>query len=739
MPRKRPLLHRLIQHNYVGPGNAIDSAEAVDEPDVIAREHDIVYQAIQDSGVVDLESVNRADTDAAVEFFDSAVNSDSVSTALLSAASGVALTAKTAAEKYLFRAPVYPRMPIRSHKRKGTTENPLDQDPGKVRRVYGFHTANLNKAKAKLDQLSKKPGVTYEELADQQSKIDRLISDQNKYRSATAFHQEAADHRRLIDELDEVQPVLDTPPQSRAEGELGDDDLGGAGPGDGNTLPNQIQAPPVVTDEQRRRAEFLSDPFGLLPHDDEYENVLDRNIQEVLDYDAVNQNDIEMLISNEQFLSNLGLAEDMANVQQVMRSGGCRYEDGYIICEYQRLFYSWGYNWRALDITDNNASAATPVRQKWISTPLAYVPVDYVPFYLPPSVYNDLPNEAHVEEVMCKVTPWGSRVSFVTNAETTAPATAQHVVVGTSAIGLNVDPTFNFANRDVTESNTMQISTHTTMDLAKFRRKLWGANNASTMYDDVPATFGAIRQLDVYGGPVLDNYVASATGPPPSLTPVAEYQPTGWPDLETKINRFAFDAHKGKPIINYSYKPKFGILKFKSRRAQTNRSDVGSRAYSIIGLENNNVISCPEYRRSADANNNQTGTNATIDNNGDAARHISITSNRTLYDSMVDKPHCKFYSMDIGKEISPQPQLHIGILPVQANQPGASVGFVCAAAYWQIDSMMKIKVNFGSAFNQVIARPIEHMVSYYNDGVDDTNGIQGTIRGKLPSLTPYTS
>jgi len=151
MPRKRPLLHRLIQHNYVGPGNAIDSAEAVDAPDEIAREHDIVYQAIQDSGVVDLESVNRADTDAAVEFFESAINSESVSTGLLSAASGVALTAKATAEKYLLGAPIYPRMPIRSHKRKGTTENPLDQDPGKVRRVYGFHTANLNKAKAKLD------------------------------------------------------------------------------------------------------------------------------------------------------------------------------------------------------------------------------------------------------------------------------------------------------------------------------------------------------------------------------------------------------------------------------------------------------------------------------------------------------------------------------------------------------------------------------------------------------------
>jgi len=574
-------------------------------------------------------------------------------------------------------------------------------------------------------------------LADQQAKIDRLISDQNKYGSATAYHRTAADQRRLIAELEEIQPVLDTPPISRAEGEIGDDDLGGAGPGDGNTLPNQLQPPPSYTNEQRQDAEFRADPFGLLPHDSEFENVVQRELQNIVgndDYEAVNQNDMEMFFSNDQFLSDLGLADDMDKVQQVMRSGGCRYEDGYIICEYSRLFYSWGYNWRALDINDNNTPS---IKQKWISTPLAYVPVDYVPFYLPPSVYNDLPNEANIEEVKCKVTPWGSRVSFVTNAETTAPATAQHVVVGTSAVGLNMDPTFNFANRDVTESNTMQISTHTSMDLAKFRRKLWGSNSSTNLFDDVPSTFGAIRQLDVYGGPVLDTYVASGTGPPPTLTPIAEYQPTGWPDLETKINRFAFDAHKGKPIINYAYKPKFGILKFKDRRAQSNRSDNGNRGLSLIGCASQRVILNDSYQRTADANANQTGSSSTITQYTESANHIGISSNRELYDSMVDKPHCKFYSLDIGQEIMPQPQLHIGILPVQANQPGASVGFVCAAAYWQIDSMMKIKVNFGSAFNNVIARPIEHMVSYYNDGVDDTFGMQGTVRGKLTNTTPY--
>ena len=43
------------------------------------------------------------------------------------------------------------------------------------------------------------------------------------------------------------------------------------------------------------------------------------------------------------------------------------------------------------------------IKQKWTMTPMAYVPVDYLPFYIPKSLYEDLPQESMIEEVGCKV------------------------------------------------------------------------------------------------------------------------------------------------------------------------------------------------------------------------------------------------------------------------------------------------------------------------------------------------
>lgn len=135
MPKDRPLLHRLIGHNYIGPGNAIDSAEVVDNIDAVARRHDILYQAIEDSEV-NLESVNSADTGSAVEFVQEGFNNiasgsaSGIVSGLLGVVSGAALTAKATAEK-VRGAPIYPEMAPpgkkRVHRTKASTVAPLEQ------------------------------------------------------------------------------------------------------------------------------------------------------------------------------------------------------------------------------------------------------------------------------------------------------------------------------------------------------------------------------------------------------------------------------------------------------------------------------------------------------------------------------------------------------------------------------------------------------------------------------------
>ena len=726
MPQKRPFLHRLIGKNYVGPGNAIDSAEVVGQVDDVAYHHDLLYEAIEQSGV-NLESVNSADTGSAVEFLNSAIDSAKAGNffdSVIGAVSSVALTGKATVENVL-GYPVYPNMAPRKHKQKTSTENPLNLRQGQVGRVVGYQKANLNRALARLENLKAK-GAPPEIIAEQEAKISRLRGDHNQWDGANQYHHEANAHRQLISEM---ESFLETPPQSRNEGELGADSMGGAGP-----------EPVQETQEERPPPKKLRvDPFGL-GRGGEIEidqDVLENVVHELGmgNSEAVNQSDMEIIQSNDAYLTSLGIEDDMANVQQVIRSGGAKYEDGHIIIENSDLFYSWGYNFTGLDIVDANLSTC---KQRWLMTPMAYVPVDYLPFYMSKAQFDDLPGEADVVSVSCKVTPWGSRVSFQTNADTTSPATAQHVVVGMSAIGLNTEPTFNWANRDVTESNTMIVSTHATPDTTKLISKLWGTNNDENWYKNVPATFGAIRQLDIYGGPVVDNYVkpVAAVGATPA---VAEYIPTGWPDLSTKTNRFAYDAFKGKPVINYTYQPKFGMLKSKARRWQSNRSDTGATTYVSHGGNDPQYINTTINRRTVDTAvpPNQTGTNTEIVLNSFSLKDVQVSPNVQIYNTMIEQDRCKQYVGDVGKPVQIQPQLHVGILPVQANQPGASVGFVCAAAYWQIDRVIKIKVNFGSAFNLVVARPIDGLVSYYNDGMDDNFAMGGTVAGKITKQTPF--
>jgi hypothetical protein len=707
MPSLRPFAHRLLQRNYVGPGNAIDSAEVIDSIDNIAREHDIVYQAIEDSEV-NLASVNAADTASASEFVNQGISelqSGSVSSGILGIFSGAALTAKATGERALGK-PIYPAMPSggRSHKRKPSTQNPLDDNPGKVARVSGHISGNLKRSQAKLERMIK-AGAGPEELAEQAAIVERLGGEKRQFQGARDYHRAAADHRNLIAELSTID---DTPPPSRNSGEVGPDARGGAG---------------------------HDQDFDIYEH---VENTIDastKRINDIVDYpdpvlesSLINQSDVEIAAAG--LLNNFSVADNMSDVTQVIRSGGMRQEGDYLIFENSDIFYSWGYNIKALDIKDNETDT---LKQKWLMTPLSYVPVDWLPFYLTPGEFEDLPREAMVEEVTCKVTPLGSRVSFQANGEEAQAATAQHVVIGAHAIGLNTCEEFNWANRDVTAHNSMVISEHTTISPSKLQKKLWG-DQSSTMFDAIPSSFLVPRQLDIYGGPVVDPYVA-----PVGL--VAEYKPPGWPHLNKVVSRFAFDASKGKPCTQYSYQPSYGMIKMKKRIAQVNKSDTGNAGFSVHGPYYANTISCGTVvKRTADANGNLTGVDP------DQGRYnVNMTQNfigesYNIYNTLIEKDRCRNWVSQLGQDIAVQPQLHIGILPVMANQPSdIATTFICAAAYWQIDRSIKIRVRFGTNFTHTVARPINRSQVFNEGYADDLYGMEGTVGGKTPFVRPYKS
>lgn len=87
-------------HNYLGPGNNINSGDAVDTDDGIAREHDIAYENAKCP-----EDIHRADREAISAFCVDCWASKNWHSALGAAV----ITLKLCVEK-LFRRVFYPKL-----------------------------------------------------------------------------------------------------------------------------------------------------------------------------------------------------------------------------------------------------------------------------------------------------------------------------------------------------------------------------------------------------------------------------------------------------------------------------------------------------------------------------------------------------------------------------------------------------------------------------------------------------
>lgn len=71
------------------------------------------------------------------------------------------------------------------------------------------------------------------------------------------------------------------------------------------------------------------------------------------------------------------------------------------------------------------------------TTSLAYVPVDWIPFYLTTTEFNWLPASSYIKEVSVQIIPKGVRCSFDTGATLTGSANSMHVIFGKHCVASN--------------------------------------------------------------------------------------------------------------------------------------------------------------------------------------------------------------------------------------------------------------------------------------------------------------
>lgn len=712
-----PNFPRLINHNYLGPGNPLENGEPVDSADRVAQKHDTRYSEIIESGVSGsdfFEAIRAADTESGQEFLDTYKQDGN----LWNLAGAVGLNLKSAVEGSLGKV-IYPKSsamggtpdrprkrpaspgendtprrpvpPERIHRRLNVTPAPANQSSGRLHRIGGqFQSGNLARAQERMERLLAAPNSAKNErlIREQQEKLDRLYAEREQW-------------QRVKQADKEVRQMLAgnaVSPEAEAN-VLGPDDKGGAGPGskDQSVLDDPIQI---------QRNEAYEE---MVNYQENRPNILDIAMQEIGNDIGFDDLDMAVDITEADGIFSTGNSEEtdeMAGVSQIIRSKPPQLDGNKVIFSGSRLMYSWGYNFGVQDLTDPNDTTNPPtVKQKWLQTPMAYIPVDWVPFYMSKSEFDDLPLQSRIIKVNAKVTPWGSRTSFTTASDTTKPATAQHIVTGICGIGLNTE--MSWANRDVTNDDSMTISSSTKFMDTTLIEKFWGKANDFSV---IPTCFGAVRSIDSYGGPVVDPQLSLIV--PPSDT-------QGFCFLDRHVNRFDMAYQKGKPIINYEYVPKDGLLKRKNPMICRHRTQAGQEIYTADTYSD---ISSKYGARTA-----QDSTTGQLTATSYSMQNVFDTASKLQYNQIVEKGHLTL-SKQLSQGLKPQPQIHCGILPVFANTP-TSTGIICAAAFWQIDYECVVELNFGSflPLQNLLSPSIENR--YVSDALDDANNLQGSHNG----------
>jgi hypothetical protein len=693
-----PNFPRLIGHNYLGPGNPLDAGEPIDSADRVAKIHDEDYgiiEYLQHSASEHFSAVQEADNKA-VDNFLKAYSEDNNLWNLVGAAG---LNAKAAVEGAIGSI-IYPkrmggtperrghkrtneelletprRVVERPHRRLGVTPAPETESSGRVKVIGNrFQKGNLKRAELRLAELEQLPrsAINDKKRMEQVEKVEKLRNEMSQW-------------QRVLHQDREIGDLLQS-----EQSEIGDDPMGGAGP-------SQVQAPPEERMDENDAAEMFEPEPNVVVSPTVNEIVLSGPETDMFEPDLLS-------------LGLIGEEAEMAGVSQVLRSNEPVVSGNTVTFSGSRLLYSWGYNFGVQDLEDNN-DTATPktVKQKWLQTPMAYIPVDWVPFYMAPGEYDDLPKQSRIKKVSCKVIPWGSRTSFTTASETSKPATAQHIVTGISGIGLNNE--MSWTNRDVTNIDSMVVAASANTNYTTLVKKFWGSKNDFT---EIPTCFGAIRGLDTYGGPVVDPQVTS---------PAADSH--GFCFLDRYVNRFDMAYQKGKPCINYEYEPRDGMLKHKNPALQVHRTANGNK---IMGSDLQPTSFKSEVNFAKDT------TNAQLTQAGIAIDAI-IADSSLQYNSCVEKSVAKVnYSMHHPK---PQPQLHVGILPVFANTPTSS-GIICAAAYWQVDYECVVEMNFGTFVPLAnLTRPSIDADRYYISAyLSSSLPLDGSVNGYIPTKQLY--
>lgn len=373
-----------------------------------------------------------------------------------------------------------------------------------------------------------------------------------------------------------------------------------------------------------------------------------------------------------------------------------------------RIMVSYGYS------TENIQSSET-IDQ--ISTPLALIPVDYLPFYISEAEYNMLPTTSKVIKVNCSVTPLGTRTAFDTGTTLSGTATSEYVPIGLVAEGLNKSFYGKNCSYTVSATDAMKVNGIEDINIKEMKDKYY--NHISSNALCVPQN---ITEYYVHEWNRSSN---------PDTTKYTDYlvHNKGCVRMDEKVHQFLINQAVGQPIANYEYVTKSGIIK----KGKEHYVPYTRKAYKI---HSNKVRPYSAALQFFKANNKIVPGDIGIDKTMTAPAVINnIDENycRTIESYGTYHPNRGGFGYDA------QPQLHVGIIATPQLKPSENnITYLNSACYWKIECSIEISFNISSCFGKgsSVSWPLEvELLTNWDRGYTTGETLFGMTDDKNGRLT----
>ncbi|XP_012521507.1 uncharacterized protein LOC105827867 isoform X2 [Monomorium pharaonis] len=347
----------------------------------------------------------------------------------------------------------------------------------------------------------------------------------------------------------------------------------------------------------------------------------------------------------------------------------------YITRTYRKnwIIFSYGFAHSLLKGEDNYM----------FTTPLALIPVDYLPFYVNNAEFLLMYGKNVAVHCRARVKPLGCRMNFQTSATDSKWATSEFVAIGQSAVGLNL--CIPGKNRKYTpkSKNPMEVESTSYPSMTDLGEKMYGGFPVGTWQG---AANCVPRHLNLYYTPML----AKDTQP---QTQDKFTHINGSPKIGSYVDRFLVNTCIGQPIVNYEYFPKNGIL------TDTYNVDVTNIKQKYRIKDDATVIKLSQKKLNnvvLEGNFVQQTTDDTNINEWETA----MTSN---WHQQIE--HHDTFTWDSGHVTGVcQPQVHVGITAVPAINPGSeTVDFQNTSIYWSIETELTVHQYQNSCFEYGVA------------------------------------